>query len=110
MLGLARLGQHPGARPASLYILFSGMTMTAPDRKTHWQQVYLNKGEQEVSWTQARPEPSLSLIEKFAPSRQASIVDIGGGASRLVDALCECGYRAVVLDLSEAALRNAEQR
>jgi trans-aconitate methyltransferase len=87
------------------------MTMTAADPKTHWQQVYLNKGEQEVSWTQTSPEPSLSLIEKFAESRQASIVDIGGGASRLVDALCERGYQAVtVLDLSEAALRSAEQR
>jgi len=111
MLGFAGVGQHPGARPASLYILFSGMTMTAPDRKAHWQQVYLSKGEQEVSWTQASPEPSLGLIETFAPSRQASIVDIGGGASHLVDALCERGYQAVtVLDLSEAALRNAKQR
>lgn len=87
------------------------MTMTAPDPKTHWQQVYLNKGEREVSWTQTSPEPSLGLIEKFAASRQASIVDIGGGASRLVDALCERGYHGVtVLDLSEAALKSAQQR
>jgi trans-aconitate methyltransferase len=87
------------------------MTMTATDRKTHWQQVYLSKGEREVSWTQPNPEPSLSLIERFAASRQASIVDIGGGASRLVDALCERGYQAItVLDLSEAALRTARQR
>lgn len=85
--------------------------MSASDRQTHWQQVYLNKGEREVSWTQLNPEPSLGLIEKFAASREASIVDIGGGASRLVDALCEHGYRAVtVLDLSEAALRTARER
>lgn len=81
------------------------------DRQSHWQKVYLDKSEQEVSWTQVSPEPSLGLIERFAPSRQASIVDIGGGASRLVDALCERGYRAVtVLDLSEAALASARQR
>jgi 2-polyprenyl-3-methyl-5-hydroxy-6-metoxy-1,4-benzoquinol methylase len=87
------------------------MAMSAADRETHWQQVYLNKGEQEVSWTQPSPEPSLGLIGKFAPSRQASIVDIGGGASRLVDALCERGYRDVtVLDLSEAALVTAKRR
>jgi len=87
------------------------MAMSAADRKSHWQQVYLNKGEQEVSWTQPSPEPSLGLIERFAGSRHASIIDIGGGASRLVDALCERGYQAVaVLDLSEAALATARQR
>ena len=85
--------------------------MTASDRESHWQKVYLEKGEQEVSWTQPSPEPSLGLIETFAPSRQASIVDIGGGASRLVDALCDRGYQAItVLDLSEAALASARQR
>ena len=38
--------------------------MTASDRQSHWQNVYLNKGEQEVSWTQTDPQPSLGLIEK----------------------------------------------
>jgi SAM-dependent methyltransferase len=84
--------------------------MTA-DREAHWQGVYQSKGEQEVSWTQPLPEPSLSLIEKFAPGRHASIVDIGGGASRLVDALRERGYHELtVLDLSEAALASARAR
>jgi SAM-dependent methyltransferase len=85
--------------------------MSGGDREAHWQKVYLEKGEQQVSWTQPSPEPSLGLTLKFAPSRQASIVDIGGGASRLVDALRDRGYAAVtVLDLSEAALANARQR
>ncbi len=85
--------------------------MSVSDRADHWQKVYLSKGEQEVSWSQASPEPSLGLIEKFALSRHAPIVDIGGGASRLVDALCERGYEAVtVLDLSAAALETAKQR
>jgi trans-aconitate methyltransferase len=85
--------------------------MTAPGRQSHWQSVYLNKGEQEVSWTQLDPQPSLGLIERFAGDRSASIIDIGGGASRLVDALVDHGFAAVtVLDLSEAALESAKAR
>src|SRR6202790_1115414 len=85
--------------------------MSGSDRADHWQKVYLEKGEQEVSWSQPDPEPSLGLIEKFVPSSHASIVDIGGGASRLVDALCERGYESLtVLDLSEAALAAASRR
>jgi ubiquinone/menaquinone biosynthesis C-methylase UbiE len=85
--------------------------MSVTDRTDHWQKVYLSKGEQEVSWSQMDPEPSLGLIVKFAPSHQASIVDIGGGASRLVDALCARGYENLtVLDLSAAALETARQR
>ena len=85
--------------------------MSTPDRQSHWQNIYLRKGEQEVSWTQPDPEPSLGLILKYAPSLTASIVDIGGGASRLVDALAGRGYASLtVLDLSEAALRAAQQR
>jgi SAM-dependent methyltransferase len=85
--------------------------MTEPDRQAHWQNVYQTRGEREVSWSQPSPEPSLGLIEKFAPARSASIVDIGGGASRLVDALRERGYRHItVLDLSDAALQSARDR
>src|SRR5215470_5882095 len=85
--------------------------MSVRAREAHWQKVYLEKGEHQVSWTQPSPEPSLGLIEKFTPSREATIADIGGGASRLVDALCERGYDALtVLDLSEAALATARQR
>ncbi len=85
--------------------------MTEFDRQAHWQTVYQTRGERDVSWTQPSPEPSLGLIEKFAPGAGASIVDIGGGASRLVDALHERGYRSTtVLDLSEAALLSAKAR
>ena len=85
--------------------------MTASDRQAHWQNVYLTKGEQQVSWTQPSPEPSLSLIEKFAGGLHASIIDVGGGASLLVDALRQRGYEAItVLDVSQAALDAAKQR
>jgi SAM-dependent methyltransferase len=85
--------------------------MSEPDRQAHWQNVYQTRSEREVSWSQPSPEPSLGLIEKFAAGRTASILDVGGGASRLVDALCERGYQHItVLDLSEAALQSARDR
>lgn len=85
--------------------------MTASDRQSHWQTVYLTKGEQQVSWSQADPQPSLRLIESVAPGRGASIIDIGGGASRLVDALLAGGFHDLtVLDLSAAALASARKR
>jgi len=85
--------------------------MTASDRQSHWQTVYLTKGEQQVSWSQADPQPSLRLIESFAGSRDAAIVDVGGGASRLVDALLKDGFHALaVLDISDAALASARER
>jgi trans-aconitate methyltransferase len=85
--------------------------MTAADRLTHWQKVYQTKGEQEVSWSQQDPQPSLGLIEKFARDRRASIIDVGGGASRLVDALRRRGFEALtVLDVSQAALDAAKGR
>ncbi|WGR93805.1 class I SAM-dependent methyltransferase [Bradyrhizobium sp. ISRA443] len=85
--------------------------MTASDRQSHWQTVYLTKGEQQVSWSQADPQPSLRLIESVAASRDASIVDVGGGASRLVDALLTDGFHTLtVLDISDAALTRARER
>ena len=85
--------------------------MTASQRQSHWQNVYLTKGEQQVSWSQADPQPSLGLIERFAVDRNAAIIDIGGGVSRLVDALLTNGFAAItVLDLSEAALQSARAR
>jgi SAM-dependent methyltransferase len=87
------------------------IAVTASDRQSHWQNVYLTKGEQQVSWSQADPQPSLGLIESVAPGRDASIIDIGGGASRLVDALLARGFHDLtVLDLSEAALASARER
>jgi SAM-dependent methyltransferase len=80
-------------------------------RKAHWENVYITKGEREVSWFQEDPAPSLELIALAGLSADASIIDIGGGASRLVDALVERNVRQItVLDLSTAALDAARQR
>ncbi|WP_448029029.1 class I SAM-dependent methyltransferase [Bradyrhizobium liaoningense] len=81
------------------------------DRATHWDHVYATKGEAEVSWFQDSPATSLDLIRAANPDHGATIIDIGGGASRLVDALLQDGYRDVaVLDLSANALDAAKKR
>jgi 2-polyprenyl-3-methyl-5-hydroxy-6-metoxy-1,4-benzoquinol methylase len=85
--------------------------MSDVGRQAHWENVYTTRGEKEVSWYQESPAPSLELIALAGLSREASIIDIGGGASRLVDALVERNIRRItVLDLSAAALRAAKQR
>jgi ubiquinone/menaquinone biosynthesis C-methylase UbiE len=79
--------------------------------KQHWEQVYQNKTEQSVSWYQPHAELSLKLIERTGANNKSRIVDVGGGASTLVDDLLAAGFNDVtVLDLSLAALQAAKQR
>ena len=85
--------------------------MNTTDRQAHWEYIYTTKGEAEVSWFQETPAPSLELIALAGATRQSSIIDIGGGASRLVDHLVSEGYEDLtVLDLSAAALAAAKAR
>lgn len=80
-------------------------------RQAHWEGVYTKKGENEVSWFQENPAPSLELITGVGATPASAILDIGGGASRLVDHLIDRGFQDVtVLDLSEAALEAAQAR
>jgi len=84
---------------------------TEPSRQQHWTDVYSRKGETEVSWFQPHPQVSLDLVARSAVGRDAALIDIGGGASRLADALLAAGYSDVsVLDIAEPALRQARQR
>lgn len=81
------------------------------DRQAHWENVYTTKGENEVSWFQQSPAPSLDLIVQAGATHESAIIDIGGGASRLVDNLVKQGFEDVtVLDLSAAALTAARSR
>jgi SAM-dependent methyltransferase len=81
------------------------------DLKGHWEGVYRAKAPTEVSWYQRQARLSLDLIRRVAPDLDAPIVDVGGGASTLVDGLLEVGYQAVtVLDLAPTALVLAQQR
>jgi hypothetical protein len=85
--------------------------MNSIERHAHWQTVYQTKGEHDVSWFEESPAISLELIRATGVSTTASIIDIGGGTSRLVDALLDEGYSAVtVLDLSEKALETSKTR
>jgi 2-polyprenyl-3-methyl-5-hydroxy-6-metoxy-1,4-benzoquinol methylase len=85
--------------------------MSSVERQAHWEDVYTTKGEKEVSWFEDNPTISLDLIRSTGVSTGASIIDIGGGASRLVDALMDEGFAAVtILDLSQKALAIAKTR
>ena len=85
--------------------------MEHESRQAHWENVYTSKSENEVSWFQDSPAPSLELIARVGATPASAIIDIGGGASRLVDNLIEKGFEDVtVLDLSGAALDSAKRR
>ena len=85
--------------------------MAPTSRAQHWEDVYTRKSEDEVSWFQVEPAMSLALIAECAPRPDAKIIDVGGGASRLVDGLLERGFLDVtVLDLSPAALAKSRAR
>ncbi len=81
------------------------------DRQKHWEQVYSNKSPLEVSWFQADPAMSLGLIQSTGIEKTAAIIDVGGGASRLVDFLLSHGFTNVsVLDISSQAIEHAHTR
>ncbi|MFA6955110.1 MAG: class I SAM-dependent methyltransferase [Thermoanaerobaculia bacterium] len=81
------------------------------DAKQHWENIYSTKQSTEVSWFQAEAHLSQELIQLVAPDRSAAILDVGGGASTLVDGLLNAGYlRVTVLDLAAAALDQARRR
>jgi SAM-dependent methyltransferase len=81
------------------------------DRKKHWEQVYANKSSLEVSWYQDEPRQSLELIHRSGIGKDAPLIDVGGGASLLIDWLLADGYRQLaVLDISGAALAVVRQR
>jgi SAM-dependent methyltransferase len=85
--------------------------MAAIDRKAHWDGVYSTRGETGVSWYQAEPRLSLDLIGSVAPAPHGRIIDVGGGASLLVDRLLERPFEKIaVLDISETALSRARSR
>jgi 2-polyprenyl-3-methyl-5-hydroxy-6-metoxy-1,4-benzoquinol methylase len=81
------------------------------DRKAHWEHIYQTKQLKEVSWFQANPIQSLTMIQKNIENLEMKIIDIGGGDSLLVDHLLELGFKNVsVLDISEEAINRAKSR
>jgi len=85
--------------------------MDTSERTQHWNHVYTQKDDKDVSWYEPEAALSLELIARCAASRDARIIDIGGGASRLVDGLLARGFEALsVLDIAEAALEKTRAR
>lgn len=81
------------------------------DRKQHWERVYTTKNSDSVSWFQEHADHSLRLIHNTGLGKDAAIIDVGGGASTLVDDLVAEGYTDLtVLDLSASALAVAKKR
>jgi ubiquinone/menaquinone biosynthesis C-methylase UbiE len=81
------------------------------DRKSYWQNIYHEKSPLDVSWYQREPRLSLELIHRSGVQTDDAIIDVGGGASVLVDFLSGEGFTGLsVLDISENALANAKKR
>src|SRR5262249_19062324 len=77
----------------------------------HWDEIYTRKSSKGVSWYRSHLEVSLEWIRSSASSLESRIIDIGGGASTLVDDLSMLGYRNLsVLDISQIALDEASGR
>jgi SAM-dependent methyltransferase len=88
-----------------------GVAAASRERLTHWDGVYSGRGPTEMSWFQANPTVSLELFDLLGVSPKSAVIDVGGGASLLVDHLVERGFEDVsVLDVSDAALRRARSR
>ena len=85
--------------------------MKSAERRTHWDTVYTTKAADAVSWFQREPTQSLTLLHRFGLTPHSCVIDVGGGDSHLVDHLIREGCTCVtVLDVSEAALKRAQER
>ena len=81
------------------------------ERRKHWEKVYRERSPETVGWYQALPAISLRLIEKTGLKKTDPIIDVGGGASVLVDHLLDGGFdNLTVLDISSTALSQARAR
>jgi 2-polyprenyl-3-methyl-5-hydroxy-6-metoxy-1,4-benzoquinol methylase len=81
------------------------------DTKAHWEKIYTTKAPDAVSWYRSHLETSLALIERAANGKSASIFDVGGGESTLVDDLLARGYENItILDISQTAIEATKKR
>ncbi len=81
------------------------------DAKSHWENIYQTKDTNQVSWYQDVPQRSLELISRALMDKSAQIIDVGSGATTLIDALLARGFTHITaLDFSEAALNVSKMR
>ena len=77
--------------------------------KNHWENIYQNKNEDEVSWFQKTPDTSIEIINSIKIKKQSKIIDVGSGRSRLFKNLIEQGYNNLTyLDISESAAKKSK--
>src|SRR6266705_7075832 len=80
-------------------------------KREHWENVYRTKPRDQVSWYREHLDTSLRMITKTGASKDAVIIDVGGGNSTLVDDLLENGFADVsVLDISFNAMADSRKR
>jgi hypothetical protein len=79
--------------------------------KDHWENVYSSKPRERLGWFKPHLQTSLTWIEALGLGEDAPIIDIGGGASTLVDDLLDAGYKSItILDISDNALSSVKAR
>ncbi len=94
-----------------MQIVWDRGRMSNEQRKQHWENIYSTRASDEVSWFQSKPTLSLRLIRDSRISPEQPVIDVGGGASVLVDELLKMGFTAVtVLDIATAALEVSRKR
>ena len=77
--------------------------------KNHWENIYQNKNENEVSWFQKIPNTSIEIVNSIKIKKQSKIIDVGSGRSRLFKNLIELGYNNLTyLDISESAAKKSK--
>ena len=81
------------------------------NKREHWENVYLTKGRDEMSWSREHLDTSLEMISKTGIANDAAVIDIGGGNSTLVDDLIGLGFDDLtVLDISKTAIQTSRDR
>lgn len=84
--------------------------MVMPETRAHWDQIFTQKSDDEMSWFQATPTTSLEFLSTWS-SPDDALIDIGAGNSQLIDQLVERGWRdATLLDVSAEALARVRER
>lgn len=81
------------------------------DYQSHWDDVYHKSEICELGWYEASPEPSLQLIKDCKLAKDAVLLNVGAGATTLIDELLELGYHNIIVnDISATALEKLKQR
>jgi ubiquinone/menaquinone biosynthesis C-methylase UbiE len=94
-----------------MHVSTNQMERVVMNNKQHWENIYSTKDTDSVSWFQPHADLSLKMIQDAAILHDAGMIDVGGGASTLVDDLLQQGYtNLTVLDLSAAALAVSKKR